>query len=116
MRQFYAMRMLLVVALALAGCKQEPALTETGEINLARCKVPAGIMQEAAEKMKCANAGHAAGPDASAMVAGGRGAPGNGQCFGIGRRWDESREGAGRNIRCLGDPDGYRSARRTGWG
>ncbi|HDS1299529.1 TPA: hypothetical protein ACOEOC_003107 [Stenotrophomonas maltophilia] len=70
MKQLNAMGMLLVVTLALAGCKQEPALTQTGEINLAGCEVPAGITQEAAEKIECANGGHAADPDASAMDAG----------------------------------------------
>lgn len=75
MKQLNAMGMLVVVALAMAGCEQEPTLTETGEINLAGCEVPAGIMQEAAEKIACANGEHAAGPDASAMAAGGEEPP-----------------------------------------
>ncbi len=70
MKQLNAMGMLVVVALAMAGCKQEPALTETGEINLAGCNVPAGIKREAAEKIECANRGPAAS-DTSAMVAAG---------------------------------------------
>lgn len=43
----------LLAAVAMAGCKKEEALTQTGDINLAGCEVPAGISWEEAEKVKC---------------------------------------------------------------
>lgn len=68
MRQLNAMGMLLVVGLAAAGCKQEPALTQAGEINLAGCEVPAGTTREAAEKVECTKLEVAGAPEASAIV------------------------------------------------
>jgi hypothetical protein len=53
MKRLNATGLLLVVGLALAGCKQAPTVTQAGEINLAGCHVPAGITQEEAERVEC---------------------------------------------------------------
>ncbi len=69
MRRLNAMGVLLLVGLAMAGCKQKEVLTQAGDINLAGCEVPAGMTREAAEKVECADSRPAAAPEASAIVA-----------------------------------------------
>lgn len=43
----------LLIGLLGVGCSNGEVLTEEGDINLAGCKVPAGITQSQAEGVKC---------------------------------------------------------------
>ncbi len=68
MKKLNAMMLFLVVGLAVAGCKQEPTLTQAGEINLAGCDVPAAITRAEAEKVECRKPEASDYPEAFANV------------------------------------------------
>ncbi len=46
----------MLAVLGLVGCKKEAVLTQAGDINLAGCKVPAGLTAAQAEAISCAPA------------------------------------------------------------
>jgi hypothetical protein len=54
MRRFQRWTTVILVGCVFAGCTQDSALTQAGDINLAGCEVPAGLTREAAEKIDCA--------------------------------------------------------------
>lgn len=62
MRKIDRASMLLLAALILAGCEQEQALTREGDVNLAGCEVPAGLTQDEAGKVGCAQKDPVAAP------------------------------------------------------
>ena len=53
MRTIGKASVLLLVGLIMAGCEKEQALTRAGDINLAGCEVPAGLIQDQAGKIVC---------------------------------------------------------------
>jgi hypothetical protein len=69
MRRFHTWARVMLIGCALAGCTQEPALTQAGDINLAGCEVPAGLTPEAAEAIDCAPSSSAAAPATPAVAA-----------------------------------------------
>lgn len=78
MRRFQRWTTVVLVGRVVAGCTQDSALTQAGDITLAGCEVPAGLTRDAAEKIECALnepvAAHTT-PAAAALVAAAEGPP-----------------------------------------
>lgn len=53
MNRLRTLMWLVLTTAGLAGCAQEPALTQAGDVNLAGCEVPAGLTREEAERIEC---------------------------------------------------------------